>query len=119
MVVTAHELRIGNWLARGGNGEPFQATSETMSDFFWLKMKPTGIPLTEDWLVKKFGFKENDYAHDADVYFVYGEFRLFRTDAGFLYQADCGSIIIKTVHHCQNLYLDLTGEQLNVVEKRK
>lgn len=121
----ANELRIGNWIARGGNGEYFQATPETISDLSGGRIAPTGIPLTEEWLLRM-GFEyRNEYRKDGAILDkkltvssreinVSLAFCDIYTGKGYYYLSAPQSIPLIYVHQLQNLIHALTGEGLEI-----
>jgi len=118
----ANELRIGNLLqgdkiqlANQGiySDGIFAITGYGISEFELgrlLKAKP--IPLTEEWLLK-FGFEKLTKRFRKEVngywYTVWdsGQFDVDNKAISF----NC-----KYVHKLQNLYFDLTGEELTITE---
>lgn len=117
-MLRAEELRLKNWIARGGNGEYYQATAETISDLENGHIKPTGIPLTEEWL-EKFGFKITDghnnirlYAREQEdnVNFVLTDYRKPKLE-GIRFNAH---YVFEYVHQLQNLYFALTSKELTI-----
>lgn len=117
----ANELRIGNYVSvndlivsvnRIEVGK-FWATHNDLLFFQGIDTKP--IPLTEEWLLK-LGFEKkliqynNFYCRckwtievNADEYSVYNQYDRYLNT-------------IKYVHQLQNLYFDLTGEELTIVQ---
>lgn len=72
------------------------------------------IVLTEDWLIKKLGFK-NDR---EDVYYK-GKVFLVKVPTGYKllgvsFPNDEVGVVIKHAHHLQNLYFELVGEELQI-----
>ena len=70
------------------------------------------IPITKDWLLDKFGFKEN-----GEFKFDLGRFQIqnYRTQTAI--QLDCfcyNDLKIKHVHQLQNLYFALTEKELTI-----
>jgi hypothetical protein len=125
----AQELRLGNYIfideeeivVTGINGntihwkDGFDMTGMTGS-------KLTGIPLTEDWLLK-FGFKKGEYEWFEKLYDSQEEVGLIsynidshRTAIGYVDGEDSGfaGYEIKYVHQLQNLYFALTGNELTI-----
>lgn len=67
----------------------------------------TGIPLTEEWLLK-FGFERNESGnYDKRLELFYGG-NLYRFRQGWT------NVELKYVHQLQNLYFALTGEELTL-----
>ena len=132
-MISVQELRIGNFLCfELPNGSKVHYKSARISyDFDGFRTvasvngigveKVYGIVLTDDWL-KKFGFARIDrhfqhnwvisVNHSGDYYSVQfheGKFWLSNSEYG----AWCYVIRdISYVHQLQNLYFDLTGEEL-------
>ena len=130
LAMKASELRIGNYLALPTRGEDVVIVEEIFANDFvvcdvtsneWPIADYAPIPITEEWLLK-LGFKEHDElagygiecgrmgivignAQDDDFMF------LFREDIGLNYEA---LVFIDYVHHLQNLYFALTGEELKM-----
>ena len=111
----ANELRLGNWIARGGNGEHYQTTAMTISDLEDGRIAPTGIPITEEWLLK-FGFEgkcriEISKAPQRWLSWSYGnDFWIENRDEETMHEIEN----IKYVHQLQNLYFCLCGEELKI-----
>ena len=79
------------------------------------------IPLTEEWLFK-FGFRDNNYSFDKDIFHISWSVRVISTNVRSLFFLDGEipddwKINIKYVHQLQNLYFALTGEELEIKEK--
>lgn len=133
--MTARELRIGNYI---NPKFPMQVVNifpdEVNADFegnegdvFEFKNKDLeGIPIDEEWLLK-LGFKSgNEYINTQGQWTKnkFGliqckwdeekdSFNLFRTPNGDLQYFRHGKIpLIEYVHQLQNLYFNLTGEEL-------
>lgn len=116
--MNANELRIGNWVDVSGE---IQVSLLDLSNIYNWKERYRGyatcpyrpIPLTEEWLVK-FGFEIRE-SHTTDRFwkndFLFKDGKLyihFSMDEGDFY-VEC-----KYVHQLQNLYFDLTGEELTI-----
>ena len=118
----ATELRIGNWVkVRKGKVLPITIHDlNLMLEWEALKYSKTPpirpIPLTEDWLLK-FGGKKDE---GNDVYLPISkgiDMRLYIKEDHIL---ECKGQVcpfkeynhIKCVHQLQNLYFALTGEEL-------
>lgn len=114
----ATELRIGNWLKRLDDSE-FQVTAnDIMIISKWsnpFAILPSGIPLTEEWLLK-FGFKRNGYSFEKGMIW----FRFWNDKRGRKSLPNACAVNkeeisyeLQYVHQLQNLYYALTGEELN------
>jgi len=94
--------------------EPFYAQSvyikRSLSDI-------APIPLTEEWLIK-IGFKQNDLIKSE---YNIGTERVAKIDHGFFFDRYHweASKRIKYVHQLQNLYFELTGDELQIKETEK
>jgi len=120
----ASELRIGNLVDLGNRIAKvteinhlacvvvdLEETQDTIEDYERVK----GIILTEEWLLR-FGFEKNDN----------NQFILMEGSVDILFNKDlngwtCDGInfsinMTEHVHHLQNLYFALTGEELVVKE---
>lgn len=132
------ELRIGNWVS-GSDREDinlYQVVKIDDIDFIdldsgdeynvigkteggkhqYFDIKPSGIPLTEEWL-KKFGFEycdglwiKNDLSTGLNQKDLYGD--------GLKWYYTIGHIVIETtyVHQLQNLFFALMGKELELKE---
>lgn len=123
----AQELRIGNWIDNG-EGLHFVIDLMSMQDICegeklngedkLLK----GIPLTEEWLLK-FGFNKKTDGVFFTLYPTNNNLEItvsVKKDFSFiqLKRVKCEESIIFTeknfVHQLQNLYYELTGEELKL-----
>jgi hypothetical protein len=77
-----------------------------------------GIPLTEDWLLK-FGFTANILNGKILSYGNRKSLKSFVIDTNFKLLLPYTILIIKCVHQLQNLYFDLTGEELILKDENK
>jgi hypothetical protein len=111
------ELRIGNWVEHNQPKRGYYTTVQesTFSVNVEKLFKP--IPLTEEWLLK-FGFNEvfmvdGVWGHGIDgfIYVNSGQIR-FKGKAVLLNENQ-----LQHVHQLQNLYFDLTGEELTIKER--
>lgn len=124
----AQELRIGNYVfksLKSGNGRTISEKIEcqdivrVFENSGSFNYKP--IPLTEEWLIK-FGFEyyvtEKSRVYRLNNFMATYVFEGRFTGKRFLKYAnitfnDFGHI--QSVHQLQNLYFDLTGEELKIV----
>ena len=110
----AKDLRIGNWF-EGDNGDKiyYRITAKQILDFYDDPLddyyKP--IPLTEDWLLD-FGFIIQMFGIPPRFY--NGKLKITKDYRGFWVQPCYNFVLIKYVHQLQNLYFELTGEELTL-----
>jgi hypothetical protein len=121
-MITANEVRIGNWIA--DECEPYHFQVEELrkyvGDSIWafyrkgsIKAKEiTPIPLTEEWL-KRFGFDTQDWiiSHN-DTYF-----NLFKEGNNYFFTADQhhhNSQPFQFVHQLQNIFHSITQTELTL-----
>ena len=118
------ELRIGNWFI-GYNGKPFQWSLGHFGLLTLKKNRPeiddiikSPIPLTEEML-SEFTMKWGTDPQEPNALMVFknGEFEIlkFEDEDHFFYSNGRGfHADIIYLHQLQNLYFDLTGEELEV-----
>lgn len=109
MKLEAKDLRLGNYVNDNLGGIlKIKGLSEKST---FNHIKP--IELTEEWLIK-FGFISNPY---DDVYEL-GSFHVNcdKTTGVLRLWCEINNKIVdlKTVHHLQNLYFAITGEELEI-----
>lgn len=116
--MNSNELRIGNWYING-NDEPEQATElfrQYVKGMEFVLPWPSveGVPLTEEWLVR-FGFSVNGV---KEWYLKSYEFAWLPGSGDWYYMCEgaFASSGMKYVHQLQNLYFDLSGEELTIKE---
>lgn len=128
----AEELRIGNWVILDWTGDkcPYNKEMEitnfsVLKEFHEGNRQYSGIPLTEEWL-EKFGFEDDGEDHFG-IYkrYIYmglqGDFypiekSKYGTFCGGMELGNINDKSIDFVHHLQNLYFALTGEELTIKE---
>lgn len=131
-----NELRIGNWVLIPYQNSPIaipahETQVQGITIFGEIQTNNTpeheglkthynhvsGIPLTEEWLLK-FGFithDNHDYFIDiSSVCDIHSWFSVFKADD--FYYIDAFDIKIRYVHQLQNLYFALTGEELEIIK---
>ena len=118
------ELRIGNWFI-GYSNKPFQWDLEYSKLLTLERNRPdidevikSPIPLTEDML-SEFTMKWGTDPQEPNALMVFknGEFEVlkFKDEDNFFYSSGRGfHADIIYLHQLQNLYFDLTGEELEV-----
>lgn len=124
-MIQAQELRIGNYLELLGEvikvegifnlpkrKEMYWIKSEGIIDAKIIHFRP--IPLTEEWLLD-FGFKDINNKSFKLLKHTHHDvmFRIF--DGGAISYCEKNEyVLVKSVHHIQNLYFALTGEELTL-----
>lgn len=130
-MINANELRLNNLLQYAGEITPvnaiwsngnFELHSEVLQ--FWLIEKGdemcTGIPLTEDWLLK-FGFenvilwldiKSDEYKIGKSMMLckVGGDHSIYQLQ----FEGKMCQVFVQFVHQLQNLYFALTGTEIEL-----
>ena len=119
----ANELRIGNILMFTDFPKKEErvicgadiAYAEKEPD--WLDAFWTPIPLTEEWLLR-FGFNKDDFSR-IYVQFTIKHFKIIQNtvdNSFFIDNVKMIKVNVEYVHQLQNLYLDLTGQELELKE---
>jgi hypothetical protein len=103
-----NELRIGNYYQNNGKIET--VNPNTILHLFesprkWIQP----IELTEEWLIKKFGFKT---VHGL-VYSL-NDFELVLEQGMFRFYINGTHIDVTKVHKLQNLYYEFRNEELTI-----
>lgn len=139
-----YELRIGNYVSIGVdniqvesiglNGIELKGNFSGDVESYWHKHEISGIPLTEEWLLR-FGLIElEDGISDPSMkkhYKGFGtphqyesQFQIAIIDGVFWHWIVAGdnhysfkSVKIDFLHHLQNLYFALTGTELTIKDK--
>jgi hypothetical protein len=121
----ANELRIGNWVYDNSKGFADRTIGERQVSHELIysmacgnDKEISGIPLTEEWLLKfgfTRGFRDEFEIKNKDSYFQ----SLRKSNDGYVHCwsgnfDDIESSEIQHVHQLQNLYFALTGEELIV-----
>lgn len=108
--MTVRELRIGNWIRTVNKKWEVCITAfntDQHDEKFW-----EGIPLSEEWLkrcefnFKKLGFDDLSVAHNI-------------TSNTFYFHIGNYAKKIIYVHHLQNLYFELVGEELKFKQEEQ
>ena len=113
----ASELRIGNSIIQDGD---FVFVTGWRLEFIGknkLEYKP--IPLTEEWLLN-FGFTRHHADYSNNIIYIKNvpdntefEWGVYPNELGSGIQIQ-NRKLLKHVHHLQNLYFALTGEELEI-----
>lgn len=128
--MNANELRIGNYYEifdhkfnpdfNGVRCFELETASEIFKAFSDGSIfKISGIPLTEEWLLR-FGFKlkfDNIYTYPfkvSDNFVVDIKFEGWPENISLITNEYFSSNSVKYVHQLQNLYFALTGEELTL-----
>jgi len=108
----ASELRIGNKALLADSIVTIEEICsdgiETPEHGFVSANKLSGIPLTEEWLVK-FGFAK------STTWFRKGSHAIELTVCNLYEFKNIAVVEVKYVHQLQNLYFALTGEELTII----
>lgn len=113
--MNANELRLNNLFRQNGSNFVETATFETFELLSSGAIVIDGVPINEKWLLE-FGFKLNmdNFNWNAAIGVnEIGDFELalrYSERIGWFFQSKC--TIIKYLHQLQNLYFDLTGNEL-------
>lgn len=113
-MVNVNELRVGNLLlTSSGTIVPIRGGGIAAIESGQLIMHP--IPLTPEWL-ERMGWQVVDQG-SGPYYWLEKQcwFHIHLSADGSLYaNFNNNTVLIKSLHHLQNIYLDLTGEQLTI-----
>ena len=117
-MINANELRIGNYVSDNFASDSFFAQVKKL-DFTrchygnfhscYSDLKP--IPITEEWLTKKFIFKQID-----KYTFVLNGIFIHKRLSGFIFNIGKRKIKLNSIHQLQNLYFALTQKELTLNE---
>jgi hypothetical protein len=107
-MITANELRIGNWVKTISTQKIFRVSIKTLSSLRSGICYIEPIPITEEWLLR-FGFEKTSLH-----YFKKDSVILSFED--YFYECFLGNklVIINHIHQLQNLYFALTGKELEL-----
>ena len=112
-MIALNELRVGNWGLRNGY-ERFGAYMFASEENKYF----SPIPLTAE-LVKQSGFEEigtgeNPDTGEKETVYNKGEIYLSGINGSIYLKIGMVRFPVATLHRLQNLYFDLTGEELDV-----
>lgn len=107
-MIQASELRIGNWVAKNGNW--YQLNINNFIEY--VTSNPEPIPLTPE-ILKKAGFVYSAAPITGVIHYSKGDVKFIVRDGGYSFYS-WHKTSVKFVHQLQNLYFDLTGEELEV-----
>lgn len=129
-MIKASELRIGNYVKRSVDGLIITITQVDAIDFY---ESLTGIPITEEWLLKLGFTYQNDFdcvcwsvtspnlrlqINQADYSEDKGKTWSHEFIFNYWNNLDDSKIMqteLKYIHQLQNLYFALTGEELMII----
>lgn len=103
--------KFNDWNGSDENLFQFSIKADTHDNMYGSPI--FGIPLTEKWLTKRLGFTNElipDMYNSPSI-----NYHIVKHTDKFIFRGLGASVIeVKTVHHLQNLYYFLTGEELEV-----
>ncbi len=115
------DLRVGNWYMSVKFGVPVRCTLEDFYELYVLADGATSdppidqifepLPLTED-RVRSFGFEPHGIRRDYYLWYIHDTrllFQMIDREDGFVYEH---RVVLEYVHELQDLYRDLTNEEL-------
>lgn len=115
-MIKAEELRIGNLVYIPSTKQTIPVTAINMDLGVWVnrslgvlgfnQVEP--IPLSEEWL-KRMGFEKVEH-----TFWITGLAVHNNTPGEFYMLYEQNRTIIRFVHHLQNLFFSLTGEELTI-----
>ncbi len=118
-MIKYNELRIGN-LIQTSTDSPLTVvvTSDILSAIDRGHELYSGIPLSEEWLLK-FGFEGTK--DSGGTYYAFQRHRVYLLNDGFEFEISTSEFsranlfrTYKCVHQLQNLYFAITGEELTI-----
>src|SRR5689334_713822 len=111
-MITANELRIGNWVSNGHQNYAVDANMIYDIDAFSVRFDP--IPLTPE-LLKTCGFKQG---YRSTLFLEYGYLVASYARDEVFHQIEVNDLtydthqsVVKYLHQLQNLYFALTGSE--------
>jgi len=127
-MITANELRIGNWVAMDKEFNQIRRDDFEMANYIESTFEP--IPLTPE-ILEKAGFEKDIYMRTKDVISsirftrylnaigIIINIKLLKNGKTLIMFSGCEKRLIdpnyiKHLHQLQNLYFALTGEELAV-----
>lgn len=125
-MLSANELRIGNllklFLGVDDDGPKYReyeikgimiqcGSSHYLVNDMWVEISNNLelIPITEEWLTKKFIFKQID-----KYTFVLNGIFIHKRLSGFIFNIGKRKIKLNSIHQLQNLYFALTQKELKL-----
>src|SRR5215831_7776890 len=121
-MIKANELRIGNWVDYQGKKIKVENVNDGGINGEWDSCWATyfhedlsGIPLSQD-ILQTAGFEKAIQLTTGEWTYSIGDFdfKLLSNSAFLQVEYSDFGIEIKNVHHLQNLYFALTGEELEM-----
>ena len=110
------ELRIGNLIIQGNTPTIVEHIKTSIDDYDRINHKRaidcSPIPLTEEWLLE-FGFKDINNKSFKLFKHTHHDIILRIFDGGAISYCEKNEyVLVKSVHHLQNLYYALTQKEL-------
>ena len=107
-MINANELMIGNFIYREKSKI---GKIEQIAPYITVFDKLEPIPITEEWLTKKFIFKQID-----KYTFVLNGIFIHKRLSGFIFNIGKRKIKLNSIQQLQNLYFALTKKELTLNE---
>lgn len=106
--MNANELRLNNLFRQKGSNFVETATFETFDLLSRCAIVIDGVPINEDWLIT-FGFEKKNNGE-----FINNGYSITFSKLGYphFWISEFNDIIISYIHQLQNIYFDLTGNEL-------
>jgi hypothetical protein len=114
-MIQANELRIGNWVFNPKNNFHFKIDGFHILDLWAGEdckfIQP--IPLTPE-ILEKAGFEKNGKRFSKDWFYLWSDNYNIVFALAEMEESIGKYLNIEYVHQLQNLYFDLTGQELNI-----
>jgi hypothetical protein len=119
-MITANELRIGNYVYLKWSNEYRKTNILDIKDIAenkdYIQEQVEPIPLTPDLLLKS-GFTKGELLPSGHTIFAnnqYSSFAVCQTPGGYFLTDYVYDVKIYSLHHLQNLYYCLIGQELQI-----
>ena len=112
-MIALNELRVGNWGIRNGY-ERFGAYMFAAEENKYFNPIPLTAELLTQCHFEEIGTGENPDTGELETVYNNGAIYLSGINGSFYIKIGMERFSIPTVHRLQNLYFDLTGEELAV-----